>query len=160
MATTRAAFESTGGLDEGFFLFFEENDWCRRVRRAGLEVVVVPGARAVHEVGHAVGAAEGEHYPRSLARFRRLHFPSWYLLLAPRPLTPADPRWPADPAPPEPGAEILLSPSPTLVPAVLTRWQGGPWRRDALLPSGARWSECHAAAVDGERARPLGRVPG
>lgn len=160
MATTRAVFESTGGLDEGFFLFFEENDWCRRLRRAGLGVVVVPGARVVHEVGHAVGAAESEHYPRSLARFRRLHFPSWYLRLAPAPLPPAQPRWPLAAAPPAPGAELLLSPSPGLVPAVLTRWEGGAWHRESLLPPAARWPECHAAAVEGERVRALGRVPG
>ncbi len=160
MATTRAVFEATGGLDEGFFLFFEENDWCARVRRIGLAVLFVPEARAVHAVGHAVGRTEPEHYHRSLARYRRLHFPAWYRRLVPRPLPPAAPPPPSAAAPPSAECELLLSPSPTLVPAVLTRWHGGPWRRGALLPAGSRWNGVYAAVVEGERVTPLGPVPG
>jgi len=160
MATSREVFTASRGLDERFFLFFEENDWCRRLRRAGLEVLVVPDARIVHAVGHAIGAAEAAHYPSSHARYRRLHFPSWFLSLFPAPLAPALPA-PREPsAPPDAPCELLLSPSPTLVPAVLTRWERGDWTPAGLLPSGARWTELHAAAVDGNRVRPLGPVPG
>ncbi len=159
MATTRAAFTASGGLDERFFLFFEENDWCLRLRRAGLAVLVEPAARVVHAVGHSVGAAEAEHYPRSYRLYRRLHFPGWYLQLAPEPLAPAVPAGRAPAGPPAAPCELLLSPSPTLVPAVLTRWNGGEWTRSALLPAGARWRELHASAVDGDRVRPLGPVP-
>lgn len=37
-----------GDLDERFFLFFEEVDWCRRVREAGFEVRQVPEAIVKH----------------------------------------------------------------------------------------------------------------
>ena len=159
MATTRAVFAASGGLDERFFLFFEENDWCRRLRRSGLAVLVVPEARVVHAVGHAVGAAEAEHYPLSHRLYRRLHFPGWYLRFVPEPLAPAVPARPAASAPPTAPCELLLSPSPTLLPAVLTRWEGGDWTRAVLLPPQARWEELHAAAVDGDSVRPLGPVP-
>ncbi len=161
MATTRAVFAASGGLDERFFLFFEENDWCRRLGRSGLAVLVVPEARVVHAVGHAVGAAEAEHYPRSHRLYRRLHFPGWYLQLAPEPLAPTIPAGPAAASrPPTAPSELLLSPSPMLVPAVLTRWEGGDWTRGALLPAHARWPELHAATVEGDRVYPLGPVTG
>ena len=159
MATTRAVFIASGGLDERFFLFFEENEWCRRLRRSGLAVLVVPEARVVHAVGHAVGAAEAEHYARSHRLYRRLHFPGWYLRLIPAPLAPALPNQPTASGPPTTPCDLLLSPSPTLVPAVLTRWVGGDWTRAALLPAQARWPELHAAAVDGDPPRPLGAIP-
>lgn len=37
-----------GDLDERFFVFFEEVDWCRRVRNAGYEIHVVQMAEIVH----------------------------------------------------------------------------------------------------------------
>ncbi|HVE94976.1 MAG TPA: glycosyltransferase family 2 protein [Acidimicrobiales bacterium] len=42
-----------GGFDPRFFLFAEDADLCRRVRAAGLDVLVVPEVR----VGHAGGAS-------------------------------------------------------------------------------------------------------
>jgi GT2 family glycosyltransferase len=37
-----------GLLDEGFFMYFEDADYCRRARRAGWEVWQEPTARIVH----------------------------------------------------------------------------------------------------------------
>ncbi len=42
-----------GFLDERFFFFFEETDWCRRVRQAGLRVLYVPEAEVVHLQGRS-----------------------------------------------------------------------------------------------------------
>lgn len=39
---SRKAYELTGGLDEGYFMYAEDLDWCTRIRRAGLEVVYFP----------------------------------------------------------------------------------------------------------------------
>ncbi|MBA3412365.1 MAG: glycosyltransferase family 2 protein [Actinobacteria bacterium] len=47
-----AAADSVGLLDEDFFIFSEETDWCYRFRQAGWKVLFYPGAEAVH-----VGAA-------------------------------------------------------------------------------------------------------
>ncbi|HWP84932.1 MAG TPA: glycosyltransferase family 2 protein [Terriglobia bacterium] len=44
----REALESVGPLDEEFFIYAEDVDWCRRCRQAGWEVVFFPGAEAIH----------------------------------------------------------------------------------------------------------------
>jgi GT2 family glycosyltransferase len=47
----REAIEQVGPLDERFFLFSEETDWCYRFRRAGWRVLFYPGAECVHVGG-------------------------------------------------------------------------------------------------------------
>lgn len=64
MLVRRAAVEQVGGLDERFFLFGEETDWCYRFRQAGWSVVFYPGARCAH-VG---GAAHGGRFFREQVR--------------------------------------------------------------------------------------------
>lgn len=44
----REAAEQVGWLDEGFFIYCEEIDWCMRIRRAGWQVWCVPQAEIVH----------------------------------------------------------------------------------------------------------------
>lgn len=44
----RAAWESIGPLDERFFLFLEETDWCRRARAAGWQVLYTPEPGITH----------------------------------------------------------------------------------------------------------------
>ena len=51
---------SVGLLDEGYFLYFEETDFCLRARRAGWSCWYVPGAR----VRHFEGASTGIRQPR------------------------------------------------------------------------------------------------
>jgi GT2 family glycosyltransferase len=45
----RAALDEVGLLDERFFLYWEEVDWCVRFARAGWEVWVAPKARLQHK---------------------------------------------------------------------------------------------------------------
>lgn len=52
-------FDRVGGLDERFFLYCEESDWCLRVRRAGYRIVRVPESKLFHAGGGAVGAVPG-----------------------------------------------------------------------------------------------------
>jgi GT2 family glycosyltransferase len=47
----REAVEQAGGLDERFFLFSEETDWCRRVRAAGWDIRHYPMLRLTHHTG-------------------------------------------------------------------------------------------------------------
>jgi len=54
LAISRKAFEQVGGMDEGFFLFFEELDLCRRVKAKGLKVVYLPNAKVKHLWGASV----------------------------------------------------------------------------------------------------------
>ncbi len=53
----REAVDRVGFLDERFFLYFEDVDWCFRMWRAGWEVLYFPGARFVHR--HRRDSAKG-----------------------------------------------------------------------------------------------------
>ena len=44
----REALDSVGMLDENFFMYGEDIDWCKRYRDAGWDVVHYPGAEAIH----------------------------------------------------------------------------------------------------------------
>ncbi len=48
-----AAIERIGGLDEGFFMYCEEMDWCLRLAQAGMDVCAVPAARVTHHEGQS-----------------------------------------------------------------------------------------------------------
>ncbi|HET7226712.1 MAG TPA: glycosyltransferase family 2 protein [Candidatus Eisenbacteria bacterium] len=51
LVARRAAIARVGGMDERFFMFNEDVDWCRRMKLAGWRVRYVPDAVAVHHVG-------------------------------------------------------------------------------------------------------------
>ena len=53
----RSVLEAVGGLDEGFFFYAEDIDLCRRVSRAGWEVLYCPDATCVHEGGRSMPRA-------------------------------------------------------------------------------------------------------
>ena len=55
MAVSRAAVERAGLLDEELFAYVEDVEWSLRIRRAGLGVVFVPGARVWHRGQGASG---------------------------------------------------------------------------------------------------------
>ena len=44
----REVFEDIGLLDEGFFMYFEDVDFCKRAREAGWKIINNPEARVVH----------------------------------------------------------------------------------------------------------------
>jgi len=74
----RSAMERVGRLDEGFFMYFEETDWCRRMKDAGGEVWYVPGPGILHYGGGTTGHYDEPRllfYHRSLLRFFRKHHP-------------------------------------------------------------------------------------
>jgi GT2 family glycosyltransferase len=50
MMVRREMFEQTGGFDESFFLYYEDLDWCWRVRRAGWKVLCYPDLQVTHFV--------------------------------------------------------------------------------------------------------------
>lgn len=39
---SRKAYEATGGLDERYFMYAEDLDWCTRIREKGFEIVYFP----------------------------------------------------------------------------------------------------------------------
>lgn len=44
----REAMEKVGPLSEDFFMFYEEVEWCWRIKRAGFRVMYVPAAQVTH----------------------------------------------------------------------------------------------------------------
>ena len=48
MLVRRDCFEQLGGLDETFFLYYEDVDFCRRAREAGWSVWYDPALRVTH----------------------------------------------------------------------------------------------------------------
>lgn len=40
-----------GPMDEDFFVFFSDVDYCKRIVDAGLDIMFIPGAKALHVVG-------------------------------------------------------------------------------------------------------------
>ncbi|HEY0604256.1 MAG TPA: glycosyltransferase family 2 protein, partial [Herpetosiphonaceae bacterium] len=76
MIVRRSAFEAVGGLDERFFLYFEDVDWGWRLRRAGWPVVFVPGVTITHIGGGSIGPHARRHYDRSLVRLYAKYYGS------------------------------------------------------------------------------------
>jgi len=72
----RAAFDAVTGFDEGYFLYEEDADLCRRVRAAGFEVVFTPAAVARHALGRSMVRAPARarlEYQRSHLRYYRTY---------------------------------------------------------------------------------------
>ena len=75
----REAWNAVGGFDEGFRpVWFEDVDFCFRVRRSGFRIRYEPLALAVHEGGHSVRSVDwGErqvYWSKNLLRYSGLHF--------------------------------------------------------------------------------------
>ncbi len=72
----RACLEAVGGFDEGFFLYEEDADLCRRVRAAGWRVLFTPAAEVVHQLGRSMESDRHRarfEYDRSHLRYYRKH---------------------------------------------------------------------------------------
>jgi len=71
------AIADAGWLDEGYFLYFEELEWCQRVRRAGWRVLYLPTARVIHHGGKSseqVPLQQHLQFQRSKVRYTRHTF--------------------------------------------------------------------------------------
>ncbi|MCX8062950.1 MAG: glycosyltransferase family 2 protein [Anaerolineales bacterium] len=86
MMIRRAVVEQIGYLDERFFAYQEDADYCFRARQAGWKVVYVPTAKILHYGG--VGGSHVEPY-RSILEWHRSYwnyyrknlahnYPSWF----------------------------------------------------------------------------------
>lgn len=72
----RETVEQAGGLDERFFLFSEEADWCLRVRAAGWDIRHLPTMRLIHHTGRAERPDLYAQNSYSKILYARKHF-SW-----------------------------------------------------------------------------------
>ena len=80
----RGDAEAVGGLDERFFMYLEDVDFCAAIRARGRRVLFTPGVEVTHLRGGSRTSAEAataRAYRRSQLAFYRKHHPSWAPLL-------------------------------------------------------------------------------
>jgi len=78
MCASRAAIDAVGPMDDGFFMFNEDVDWCRRMNQAGWKVTYVPAAVVVHHIGASrtrVSPKVIVERHRGMIRYFRKHHP-------------------------------------------------------------------------------------
>jgi N-acetylglucosaminyl-diphospho-decaprenol L-rhamnosyltransferase len=87
MLLRREAYEAVGRFDAGYFMYFEEMDFCLRLARAGWRVVYDPGAEVTHILGGSTRSAPyrkvWNHHRSALRFYRRRYAGDPRLLLLP-----------------------------------------------------------------------------
>lgn len=79
MLLRRSAIDAVGGLfDPSFFMYYEDTDLCRRLAKAGFELLLDPKAKAVHQWRH--DPTKSQFTEGSRLRYMRKHFSSNWLL--------------------------------------------------------------------------------
>ena len=67
MFVRKSAINEVGLLDENYFMYGEDVDWCYRIKKAGWKIVYFPNA----EIMHVKGASGGKKNPRIIYEFHR-----------------------------------------------------------------------------------------
>ena len=73
----REVWQAVGPIDEAYFMYFEETDWCRRCAQAGWEIHYVPQAKVTHYEGQSskqVVAARTIRFQRSKIHYTQKWF--------------------------------------------------------------------------------------
>jgi GT2 family glycosyltransferase len=76
--------EAVGGLDERYFMYTEDVDFCAAIRARGRRILFTPDVEIVHLRGRSAASAPTatrEHYRRSQIAFYEKHHPTWAPLL-------------------------------------------------------------------------------
>jgi len=85
MIVRRELFETVGLLDEEYFMYYEEMDFCLQAKKAGWSCWYVPQSRVVHLVGQSSGVTDTKRPPKRLPQYwfdsRRRYFLKNYGLL-------------------------------------------------------------------------------
>lgn len=78
MMIRRAVFADVGLMDESYFLYFEETDFCLQAQRAGWQCWYVPKSRIMHIAGQSTGVTHKTDRPKRLPAYwfesRRRYF--------------------------------------------------------------------------------------
>lgn len=74
MLVPAAVLRDVGLMREDYFLYWEEVDWCERIRSAGYRVVQVPASRVLHKVGASTPASQSPTKARYEGRNRVLFY--------------------------------------------------------------------------------------
>jgi GT2 family glycosyltransferase/lipopolysaccharide/colanic/teichoic acid biosynthesis glycosyltransferase len=82
MAVRREAYGQAGGLDEEYFMYGEDLDWCYRVKKAGWKVYYVSETRIIHYKGESVRRSdidEVKHFHQAMRVFVAKNTPGGFL---------------------------------------------------------------------------------
>lgn len=85
MMVRREAIDEVGLLDEGFWMYCEEIDWCWRMHKAGWTAYCVPTAEVIHHAGKSSEQVQVRSFValwRSRLRLYEKHYPAWKRRLA------------------------------------------------------------------------------
>ena len=78
MIIRREVFEAAGLMDEDYFMYYEEMDFCLQAKKAGWSCWYVPESRVVHLVGQSSGVTDTKKPPKRLPQYlfdsRRRYF--------------------------------------------------------------------------------------
>jgi N-acetylglucosaminyl-diphospho-decaprenol L-rhamnosyltransferase len=78
MMIRREVFEAIGLMDEGYFLYFEETDFCLQAKRTGWKCWYVPQSRVMHILGQSTGVTVTNQQPKRRPQYwfdsRRRYF--------------------------------------------------------------------------------------
>lgn len=55
MILHRSVFEDIGLMDETYFIYFDDTDFCWRLKRAGIQIAYTPATTLIHKVGGSTG---------------------------------------------------------------------------------------------------------
>jgi N-acetylglucosaminyl-diphospho-decaprenol L-rhamnosyltransferase len=83
LVVRRSAFEQTGLLDEKFYAYFEDNEWCHRIRLQGWRIYYCPQADIIHIGGQSLrkDPVARNAYTHSLVYFYTKHYGPFKTLL-------------------------------------------------------------------------------
>ncbi len=81
MIIKRDVIDEIGQIDEGYFLYFEETDWCARIIRAGYKLMYVPDAIVWHVVSGSISEPNLKlsYMVRNRIRFAMKNFDKGYI---------------------------------------------------------------------------------
>jgi len=82
MMIKREMIEKIGLLDDSFFMYCEDIDYCRRINQAGGKIYYVPDTQIVHYKGESSKANNLDYvitFNRSLYKFYKKHYQQKYL---------------------------------------------------------------------------------
>lgn len=73
---SKKVFEKVNGFDKNFFLYFEEADICKRVKKLGYKIYIIPDSKVYHEWGASTKKIENinEIFSKSRFLYFKKHF--------------------------------------------------------------------------------------
>ena len=82
--TRRDVAQEVGIFDPAFFLYYEDSDWCQRVRKKGYRLLYHPKAEMVHLFNQSgkQNPQIAQHMAQSRETYLKRHFPRWKRQLA------------------------------------------------------------------------------